>query len=64
MKRKNLSEVFGDETYKDNKNIIENDEKEKESVEKEPEESKTTEEKPENEDQSLIKVWKLLLISF
>lgn len=58
LKRKNLSEVFGDETYKD-KNIIENDEKEKESAEKESEESKIAQEKPESEDQSLNKVWKL-----
>lgn len=49
LKRRNLSEVFGDETYKD-KNIIENDkeqsenkeqkEKEKNEVEKEKEKDK------------------------
>lgn len=55
MKRQNLSQVFGDETYKD-KNIIENDEKEKESAEKETEESKAAQEKPESEDQSANKV--------
>lgn len=41
LRRKNLSEVFGDETYKD-KNIIESNEKEKEKEkekEQQPEES-------------------------
>ncbi len=46
LKRLNLSEVFGDETYKD-KNIIENNEKEKDTKETNDKESKEQKENVE-----------------
>ena len=50
LKRKNLSEVFGDETYKD-KNIIENNEKERKEKDQNEniEADKENKEKNENE---------------
>lgn len=52
LKRRNLSEVFGDETYKD-KNIVENNEKEqKEKEQKEKEKENEQKEKEKENDQN------------